>query len=476
MNRKCNRLSRIVLLLLTVLLILLSACETANPSKGTETSQTGTDVSEKTEKTEITSASTEVPELTGTWSDYKITFNPEEWPTEEGQLNTTQFLNFAVSMMQSMEDRFGIAPKQFSIASADSENELPQIHLAYDASLSERAYQVVVTSDAIPDIILSAGSANGLFGAITFFCEECLPGDGSLPEACSFSSSVVYWADPCVLLYDGVYYMPQGTGSGYSVAKSTDLYTWSEQKVVFDASTCTNPAFDGIGDYWAPELHEYHGQFYIFATYRSEKTDHRGVAIFRSDTPDGEYELITDGHLQPEGWDSIDPTLYVDPDGNPWMVFVHEWTSMPDGIGDMTVVRLSDDLTETVGEFSSLFKANECRECPDNKVTDGPWIYEMPDGKLAMLWSGGGKGYTTCVAYSENGILGPWEQAEDLLFSDDTDLPQGFFGYGGGHAMLFRDQEGKLRMSLHILSTSAYSKRMPFFLHVDDSDGVLRVK
>lgn len=473
MNRKHNGLSRMLALLLTVLMILLSACETATPAKGTDTQSAGTDASERTESTTV---ATEAPSFTGTWSDYKITFNPDEWPSGEGGLSATQFLKIAVNLIQLMEDRFDSAPQQFGIFTADSEINTPRIHLAYDASLTEREYQVVVTEDSIPDILLSAGSANGLFGAITFLCEECLPWDGSLPEPRSFSSAVVYWADPCVMLYDGVYYMPQGTGSGYSVAKSADLYTWSEQKTVFDASTCTNPAFDGIGDYWAPELHEYQGKFYIFATYRSAATDHRGAAIFRSDTPDGEYELISDGHLQPEGWDSIDPTLYVDPDGNPWMVFVHEWTSMSDGIGDMTAVRLSEDLTETVGEFYPLFKANECRAYSGNTVTDGPWIYEMPDGKLAMVWSGTGKGYTTCVAYSENGILGPWEQADELLFADDTKLPQGFFEHGGGHAMLFRDQNGDLRMSLHILPTSTYSNRMPFFLHIDDSDGVLRVK
>lgn len=472
MNRKRNSRSRILVLLLTVLMIFLSACETSSSSKGNDPQPTGTVASEQTESTSV---STEAPSLTGTWSDYKITFTPDEWPTEKSRLSSKRFTNIAVKLIQLMKDRFDSAPLQFGIfdADADAENRIPRIHLAYDASLTEREYRVVVTEDSIPDILLSAGSLNGLFGAISYLCEECLPWDGSLPEPCSFSSSVVYWADPCVMLYDGVYYMPQGTGSGYSVAKSTDLYTWSEQKIVFDASTCTNPAFDGIGDYWAPELHEYQGKFYIFATYRSAATDHRGAAIFRSDTPDGTYELISDGHLQPEGWDSIDPTLYVDPDGNPWMVFVHEWTSMPDGIGDMTAVRLSEDLTETVGEFYPLFKASEC---PGNTVTDGPWIHEMMDGKLAMVWSGTNKGYTTCVAYSENGILGPWEQADEMLFANNTDRPQGFFGHGAGHAMLFRDQNGDLRMSLHILSTSSYSNRMPFFLHIDDSDGVLRVR
>lgn len=57
-----------------------------------------------------------------------------------------------------------------------------------------------------------------------------------------------------------------------------------------------------------------------------------------------------------------------------------------------------------------------------------------------MLWSTGGeKGYTMGFARSVNGdVLGPWIQDASPLFEDD-----------GGHGMIFKDFDGKLRLIIH---------------------------
>lgn len=464
---------------LTLLLLCmagLSACSAIEPVG--ESAQTSSDASTPAARQTTASPETDAPIARLDWNQYRITYDPTEW--QAGQFPQTLFLQYATQMMSVMQKRLGTAPSGFSASARSDSATTPEIRFAYDGTLSEHEYRVEVRGTVQPDILLFASTEKGIFGAVAYFFEDCLPWDGSFPAETSMAAELLLMSDACVLLHDGTYYLPmrweagyagyQGDERGYVMYKSTDLYHWSEPKLVFDANTCTDPAFDGICDFWAPELHEYHGKFYLFATYRSAATDHRGAAIFRSDTPDGTYELITDGHLQPEGWDAIDATLYVDPDGNPWMIFVHEWTSMEDGIGDITAVRLSKDLTQTVGEFYPLFKANASPNYPNNNVTDGPWLYEMMDGKLAMLWSGWGDGYFTCVAYSENGILGPWEQADEPLFARENGIPESV--YGSGHAMLFHDQNGDLRMSLH----AVYSSCTPFFLHIDSSDGVLKLK
>ena len=448
------------MLLLFLMPVSLSACsapEQPDPQPGTE-------------------APTETPPpQDAAWSDYMITYTETEWPAS--QMRRSLFAACGKEIIARMEKRFETAPAGYAEVSKLENPDVPQLHFSFDANLPEQAYHIVITNDPHPAITLTAGSKRALFGAVTYFMEECLPWDGSLPAPTDYSASIPLIADPCVLLADGTYYMPFGTGSGYAIVKSDDLYNWSEPQVIFDANTCTNPAFDGFDNYWAPELHAYQGKFYLFATYKSAATGHRGAAIFRSDTPDGTYELISNGHLQPEGWDAIDPTLYIDEQGDPWMVFVHEWTSMPDGVGDMTAVRLTEDLTAVTGEFYPLFKANETPYYPSNNVTDGPVLHQMPDGRLAMVWSGSSNGYFTYAAYSENGVLGPWVQAEEPLFARDTaDCPETMFRNGGGHAMLFTDKNGDLRMSLHVMFTASYEGRMPFFLHIYDSDGHLKIK
>ena len=92
------------------------------------------------------------------------------------------------------------------------------------------------------------------------------------------------------------------------------------------------------------------GVYYMFASYYSSKTNHRGCAILKSKSPEGPFNELTNGHITPSDWDAIDGTLYVDEDNQPWMVFVREWTSTEDKIGRMAAARLSEDLTHFISE------------------------------------------------------------------------------------------------------------------------------
>lgn len=54
---------------------------------------------------------------------------------------------------------------------------------------------------------------------------------------------------------------------------------------------------------------------------------------------------------------TLDGTLYVDPSGQPWMVYAHEWLQTVDGT--MEAIRLAPDLTRTIGDPVLLFKASD---------------------------------------------------------------------------------------------------------------------
>lgn len=64
-----------------------------------------------------------------------------------------------------------------------------------------------------------------------------------------------------------------------------------------------------------------------------------------------------------------------------------------------------------------------------------------------MIWSNHGKkGYAIGKAYSKNGkIDGEWVQ-DGLLY--EKDLREDFV-FDGGHAMIFKDKEGKMRIAFH---------------------------
>ena len=268
-----------------------------------------------------------------------------------------------------------------------------------------------------------------------------IPGTGASAECLRTSKEV---RDPCVILVDDTYYM-YGTGlawPGYGCSTSTDLVNWSENKPVFLPSE----NFDGDGDFWAPECHYYNGSYYLFASWHSKVTGYRGVGIFRSASPAGPFELISDGHITPKTHDAIDGTLYIDKNGEPWMMYVNEWTSNADGIGDMAIAKMSADLTHFVTEPKIIFRAKDAA-WSESGVTDGPWLYRTSNGRLIMLWSSfTDKGYVVGIAYSSNGeITGKWRQQRTLLYESGM----GGSKEDGGHGMLFTDKNGQLTLSIH---------------------------
>lgn len=197
--------------------------------------------------------------------------------------------------------------------------------------------------------------------------------------------------------------------------------------------------------FWAPEVHKYNGYYYMFATYYSSKTNHRGCSILKSPSPEGPFVEITNGHITPKSWDAIDGTFWVDDDGQPWMIFVHEWTCTDDRVGRMAAAKLSDDFTHFVSEPVELFRADDA-PWANQYITDGCFMYKTKENKLLMIWSNlYDKDYLVGVAESRNGrVDGEWIQDKKLLFSKEVTGK-----YDGGHGMIFTDRDGKMYLSVH---------------------------
>ena len=277
----------------------------------------------------------------------------------------------------------------------------------------------------------------------------------------------IHIRDPFILLEGGRYYLygsrgneAWGKATGLDVYESDDLVSWSGPSVVF-----TPPeGFWADMHFWAPEVHQYHGKFYMFVSFKSE-TACRGTQILVADTPKGPFTLHSDGPVTPRDWECLDGTLYIDRDGKPYMVFCHEWLQVRDG--EMCAVRLSDDLKQAVGEPFLLFRASEPDWALKDKtefVTDGPWMYRTACGKLLMLWSSSAaNGYVEAIAYSDNGdVTGRWQHQKQLLFDQD-----------GGHGMIFTSKEGKLFFILHNPNNSPMER--PVILPLEERDGTLAV-
>ena len=280
--------------------------------------------------------------------------------------------------------------------------------------------------------------------------------------------------DPYILVYDGKYYM-YGTclsrGKGYGCSVSEDTENWSERIQIFTPEENS----DMEADFWAPECHYYNGSFYLFATYRSRASGKRGTAIFKSELPTGPFELWSDGHITPKERDCIDGTLYIDDDGQPWMVYVNEWTSNPDGVGEMAAAKMSNDLKSFISEPIVLFRARKHIWSGNHAVTDGPCLYKTESGRLIMLWSNNADsgGYAVGMAASDNGkIDGNWIHYPEPFYCRSKK-----YEYDGGHPMLFYTLDGQLTMSIHSPNySSAEIFETASFYPIEDNGNVISIK
>ena len=278
--------------------------------------------------------------------------------------------------------------------------------------------------------------------------------------------------DPFVVLHGGVYHL----------FGSTDPDIWKGDGVGFDVYRGTVPGsiegpwqgpftafrppagFWATKNFWAPEAHRYDGAWYLFATFKPT-SGRRGTAVLRSTGGIlGPYEPWSHGPVTPPEWECLDGTLWIDDDGAPWMVFCHEWQQVGDGT--VEAMPLTADLRAAAGAPTTLFTASSATwtaplrgRAPGSYVTDGPYLYRDSAGVLTCLWSSFGPdgNYLIGEAKSAGGLLGPWRQADEPLFSAD-----------GGHGMVF-DHDGVRYLAVH--SPNATPAERALFAAVEEADG-----
>lgn len=265
----------------------------------------------------------------------------------------------------------------------------------------------------------------------------------------------MHFRDPFILVdrHAGCYYLIASASSDKEgrlvLYQSRDLNNWNYVHRVIPQEG----VYQNAQDWWAPDTYEWKGHHYVFVTVTPEGRK-RGTAIFRSDSGiAGSYKPVNNERIvmTPEDMQCLDASLYVDKKGKPWLIFSREWLECHDG--EIWAQRLSRDLSQTIGQPVKLFSASEAPWCVpiekrdghDCYVTDAPYIIrDKATGHLIMLWSSfakvdGEQKYVFAQAVSENGKLeGPWKQDASPLNTDD-----------GGHTMIFKDLQGRLRVSYH---------------------------
>lgn len=142
----------------------------------------------------------------------------------------------------------------------------------------------------------------------------------------------VQFGDPYVLYTGGTYYM-YGTGAGadkgFAAYSSKDLVNWKREGQVYfhdNKNGWSDPKAAWDGAYWAPEVYEVGGKFYLFYSAQwkvnptAELENFRiGVAV--ADKPTGPFIDLTDKPVFDPGYPIIDANVFFDSDGKAYLYY-----------------------------------------------------------------------------------------------------------------------------------------------------------
>lgn len=249
-----------------------------------------------------------------------------------------------------------------------------------------------------------------------------------------------YFADPFVLEHAGQYYA-YGTGSvvdgrAFEVLTSPDLIHWTSLGGALQPIT-TEPR-----DYWAPEVAEQGGRFYMYYSVGiGDKGHHLRVAV--SDKPQGPFQDLN-LNLTPDEPFAIDPHPFRASDGQWYLYFARDDLSGERPGTVLAVAPLYDmtrlGQTRTILRASSdwqLYQANRTMydAAYDWHTLEGAFVVER-GGQFHLLYSGGawtGQGYGVGHAVAEH-PLGPFHEP----LQEAVVLRSGRGLIGPGHASVTR--------------------------------------
>lgn len=214
-----------------------------------------------------------------------------------------------------------------------------------------------------------------------------------------------YTADPAPYVHGDTVYLftthDEGGASGFMMKDwllytSTDMVNWQDHGAV--ASLKDFKWYKGDNGAWAEQVIERNGKWYMYCPIHGN-----GIGVLVADSPYGPYKDPLGKPLvwQKEHWDDIDPTVWIDDDGQAYMYW---------GNPNVYYVKLNEDMISYSGEINKLPKIKDYQE--------GPWFWARKNAN-------GAKKYylafaSTCcpegIGYAmSDSPEGPWEYKGHIM-------------------------------------------------------------
>jgi beta-xylosidase len=216
----------------------------------------------------------------------------------------------------------------------------------------------------------------------------------------------VFTADPAAIVHNDTVYLyagqdeaPNDRHTNYVMHRwlcysSTDLVNWTSHGSPFKPTDFTWAK----GDAWASQVVERDGKFYWYVAVQHATVPGKAIGVAVSDSPTGPFTdargsaLVTNNMTTATkiSWDDIDPTVWVEADGQAWLFW---------GNQKCYYAKLKANMIEFDGPIQIV---------PDHEVkgfTEAPWIHKR--GELYYLSYA--TGFPEKISYSTaTSITGPW--------------------------------------------------------------------
>ncbi|WP_437518576.1 family 43 glycosylhydrolase [Sorangium sp. So ce1099] len=214
-----------------------------------------------------------------------------------------------------------------------------------------------------------------------------------------------YTADPAPMVHEGRLYLYTShdedvsvnnfyTMNDWRLYSTTDMVNWTDHGSVASYRTFSW----GTGDAWAPQGIARNGKYYLYVPLNNATGARIGVGV--SDNVAGPFMDPLGRHLAQSGSGNIDPTVFIDDDGQAHMYW---------GNGTLRHVKLNSDMISTSGSITNV---------PLSGFVEGPWFYKR--GSLYYLVYAASD-RTEKISYAtSNSPTGPWTIRGDIMGAGRT--------------------------------------------------------
>lgn len=206
-----------------------------------------------------------------------------------------------------------------------------------------------------------------------------------------------FTADPAPMVHDGTVYLYTGhdedDARGFKMLDwkcftSTDMVNWTDRGAVIST---TNFSWATRDSAWAAQCVYRNGKFYFYTTSAQKQNGSMSIGVAVADSPTGPFVDAIGKPLIANSREDIDPTVFIDDDGQAYMYW---------GNPNLYYVKLKEDMISYSGGIMKV-------EGKPGNYQEGPWFYKR-NGHYYMAYA------STCcpegIGYAmSTNATGPWE-------------------------------------------------------------------